>query len=185
VRIDNTAGGRLAAEHFAQRGHRRVAYLMGNPVHKYSREMLAGFRARGKELGLDQDDQFILELPKWAGANGRPFLESLAKIDPRPTALFASETGFAIDMCRVLTGAGMRVPEEFGVLGYELSESNMTHPDVSRIELPTNEIGKQGAALLHQLVREPSLLPTEMRLKPVCVDRGSVRTPAAEGRITF
>ena len=75
---------------------------MGNPIHQYSREMLAGFRAAAKEFGLDQDPGLILDLPKWAGSSGRPFLESLARIDPKPTALFASETRFAIDMWRVL-----------------------------------------------------------------------------------
>ena len=175
VRIDNEVGGRLAAEHFAQRGHRRVAYLMGNPIHQYSREMLAGFRAAAKEFGLDQDPGLILDLPKWAGSSGRPFLESLARMDPKPTALFASETRFAIDMWRVLTGAGLAVPEDFGILGYELSDSHSTNPGVSRIELPTDQIGKHGATLLHQLVLEPSLPPQDLLIKPVCVDNGSVR----------
>jgi len=178
VRVDNAAVGRLAAQHLASRGHRRVAYLAGgNDNFVYQVETLAGFRAARTEFGLDEDERLILPLPIWASGDGQRIVEWVRRADPKPTALFASELDFAAGVCRTLRQAQMDVPGDISVLGYELGEVGPQTREFSRIESPMTEVGRQGAALLHRIAVESVIPPREVKIAPRLVEGGTVTPP--------
>src|SRR5262245_28125176 len=62
--VDYVAVGRLAVQHLASLGHRRIACLQSNQTLGYRRRMLEGFRAAINELGLDDDERLILTPPE-------------------------------------------------------------------------------------------------------------------------
>jgi len=175
VHMDNAAVGRLAAQHLASRGHRRVAFLAGNPAYVYQPEMENGFRVARKEFGLDEDEGLILDLRRWVGESR--LMEWLQNAEPRPTAFFASEFDLAADVCRILKNAGMVVPDDISVLGYELGQLGPKSKDISRIEAPMTEVGRQGAALLHRIVAEPGQPPREVKIAATLAEGRSVVPP--------
>jgi len=166
ARIDNVAVGRMAAQHLAARGHRRVAYLRGGDEDfVYQLEALAGFRAAASELGLDQDEELILTPAQWVGQR---VIDTLWKRDSKPTALFASEFDLATGVAQVLRDAGFAVPGDLEVLGYELSRVE-SHANSTRLEAPMAEVGRQGAALLHRIAVEAATTPQEIKISPSLV----------------
>ena len=183
VRVDNPAVGRLAAQHLASRGHRHVGYLRGDPDFRYVHEAEGGYRAASKEFGLDEDERFIVPLPAWAGTDGKRVIEWLQHTEPKPTALFVSEFAVAADLCRCLREAGLEVPGDVSILGYELGELGSTSKDVTRIESPMIEVGRQGAALLHRIAVEPGEPPQEVKIAPRLVEGGSIAPPRSVGGI--
>jgi len=168
VNVDNAAAGRLAAQHLASLGHRRIAFLGGDMQFVYQEQTLAGFRATVKELGLDDDERLIGNASLWNAPNAELIIEWLRNTGP--TAVFTPEFDWASEMCRILKQTRVQVPKEISLLAYEpVSPTARAHP-FARIELPMDEVGKQGAMLLHQMVLDPRGEPREIKIPPLLIE---------------
>ena len=155
VTVDNFAVGRQAVEHLAALGHRRIAFLGSNLRYVYEQETLAGFRATLRELDLDDDDRLIGNLSSWTDGAEAPLVDWLRDADPMPSAVFASEYDWAPWVHLMLKEAGIEVPKQISVLGYESASMATQRENFTRIELPMNEVGRRGALSLHGIVMKP------------------------------
>jgi LacI family transcriptional regulator len=123
VVADRGAAGRLAADHFAARGFRHLAYI-AHPWWKYNRLMFRGLVARGQELGCEvhlrrmhgERPEYARNSPEQWRYQQVDFTESLRRF-PKPVGLLASSDITAGRYCRWIVEAGWRVPEDVAVLG--------------------------------------------------------------------
>jgi len=179
VNVDNFAVGRLAVQHLASLGHRRIAFLGSHLRFAYEREILEGFHAAVKELGLDEDERLIANLTSWTDGAETRLVDWLRNSDPMPSAVFASEFDFAPWVQATLKEAQINVPTDISVLGCESASLATKSQNLTRIELPMTEVGRQGALLLHSLASEARVESSEVKISPSLIQGGSTRAPSS------
>ena len=173
ITIDDVEGGRMAARHLLELGHRRIGFVGDVEENRYgfdsSARRRAGFEAELAEAGFPLDPELIEQRP-----HGRELAreagEALLGRDDPPTAVFASSDVQAIGVLEAAQAAGMPVPGELSVIGFDNVEA-AGYIGLSTIAQPLEESGALGAELLlRALTGEPV---TGCRMTLTTVDRGS------------
>jgi len=149
VGSDNHTGARAAARLLLEAGHRRFGVIRG-PVGVWSAEQrLAGYREELIGAGLDIDSVPI-ESGGYDLEGGARAAQALLSTGPdRPTALLVANDMAAIGAVRYCATAGIRVPEEVSLVGFDgIPLSQMWHPRLSTIGQDAVGIGRAAARLL-------------------------------------
>jgi LacI family transcriptional regulator len=184
VLVDNEAGGYRAMEHLYELGHREVAFVRGPREVFDSRIRWKGIRRFAREAGLRLSPTLIRDLPDTMGSNsgfegGLRLTENLIQSGERFTALLAFDDLTAYGSIRALSEAGLRVPEDCSVIGFDdIPAAAFSTPGLTTIQQPMGEMGEYAAEyiLRHleqrgegeaQPYSEPHLMP------PTLVARGS------------
>jgi LacI family transcriptional regulator len=140
VRIDYSAGIDAAVHHLIELGHRRIAFISG-PMR------LASARVRHKAFmectardHLDANPNLIQE-GNHRFDGGRDAMKRILDSQARPTALMASNDLTAIGAMGAIAEAGLRVPKDISVVGYDdIQLSSFTMPPLTTVSLPRAEI---------------------------------------------
>lgn len=170
--FDNQAGAYIAVQHLSDHGHERVAILTGGPENFDAQERLAGYRAAVDDAGLVADSS--LELAgDFTRETGREMIEAFLTLDPRPTALFASNDSMAFGALRGVHEAGLEVPEDVALVGFDdIPTAEYVTPPLTTVHAPTQELGEQ--AMDHLLGRlEDEGPPSHQTLETRLVRRKS------------
>lgn len=165
--FDNRVGAYAAVEHLAEHGHERIAILTGGPENFDAQERLAGYRAAVEDFSLVANSALEIE-GDFTRATGRKAVERVLDLDPRPTALFASNDSMAIGALRGLHDAGLRVPDDVALIGFDdIPTSRYVTPSLSTVHVPMQEFGEHAMqSLLAALAgeAEPSHRTLETKL---------------------
>jgi LacI family transcriptional regulator len=149
VSVDDVAGGRLAVEHLIAQGHRRIAYISG-PAHLHQiRDRRAGALDAVAAAGLPP--QVLHELPTahMTVADGRDAAARLLGLADRPTAVFCANDLLALGLEQALYAAGVKVPEEVAIVGYDDIEfASAVAVPLTSVRQPAAEMGRLAAQLL-------------------------------------
>ncbi|MFB9364191.1 LacI family DNA-binding transcriptional regulator [Actinoplanes nipponensis] len=151
VAVDDVLGGRIAVEHLAEQGHTRVAVVGGPESIGQVRERLEGARQIWAELGLPPDDLIYLPTAALTVAEGRSAGERLAGIPARrrPTAAFCANDLLALGLLQQTIGAGLRVPEELAIVGFDDIEfAAAAAVPLTSVRQPRQELGRAAAQLV-------------------------------------
>ncbi len=174
VTHDDERGGRLAAEHLLQLGHRRIAQLSGPSDVSSFVERGTGFRDR-----LDGSGAVLIEPDDTAAhpvlAEGRRLMELLlAEPTQMPTAIFAHNDLMAFGALEALGKQGLSCPKDVAVVGYnDTPMTAFTNPPITTIRLPGYELGRMAADTAVLLMEGRELSGTSLSLPPVLVPRDS------------
>ncbi|NEW09292.1 LacI family transcriptional regulator [Paenibacillus sp. SYP-B3998] len=147
VIVDDYLGGRLAARHLLDRGHRRIAVLS----EKHNGERVRGFRQALEAEGLELPDELVqtcdyrIEDGKRAAANW------LAHAN-RPTALFCCNDLSAIGALQAARENGISVPGELSIVSFDNTLlAAVSAPSLTTIAQPIEQMGK---LVIDMLVKE-------------------------------
>jgi LacI family transcriptional regulator len=167
VEGDSERIGRLAAEHFLERGFENFGYF-GSAWTGFSKQREQGYRQTLIEAGHSLSSCYSEFLPSpptdasWTGEDRqvRDWLQTL----PKPAGVLASNDLPArrlADMCRQMR---IRVPEEVAILGVDNDELEclLSQPPLSSVVNPAEQIGFEAAKLLDQLMSGQQ--PPSMRI---------------------
>lgn len=153
VLVQDREGGILVARHLLGLGHRRFGYVTG-PAQAYAeQERWAGFRGTLAMAGIPE-----ATVARWPGdyhvgtgvAAGERFLGTTE----RPTAVFAASDMMAIGFLRTVRAAGVRVPDDVAVVGFDGIEfADYCEPPLTTIRQPREAMGREAAELLVRLIR--------------------------------
>jgi len=175
VGADNYTGGLLAGRHLVGLGHRRIASILGPLDHPYVQERRRGLRDALHEAGLELDPGLEADTGfEEALIRGRT--RELLRLPPRrrPTALFAYHDSAAFTVLDELAKAGVRVPEEVSVVGFnDIDAAAHVRPALTTVRQPFADMGQRAAEiLLTTLDRTESdetsqriVLPTELIIR--------------------
>src|SRR3974390_1234220 len=124
VIVDNELGGYLALEHLYSLGHRKIALIPGPTALTDSSPRWRGIRNCAKERGLELDPRLIMDLPESRDPmssfeSGHKLTEDLIRQKRPFTALVAFDDMSAFGAIRALNKAGIRVPEQCSVIGFD------------------------------------------------------------------
>ncbi|AKH82096.1 LacI family transcriptional regulator [Streptomyces sp. CNQ-509] len=145
VGTTNWAGAYEATTHLLDRGHRRIALVTGPPHHLYARARTAGYRSAMSAAGIDGDPAMI-RYGTYDRASGAEQVRALCELPEPPTALFICSDHMAIGGYEALAAAGLRVPEDVSVVGFDdLPEARWVSPALTTVRQPLKDMG--GSAL--------------------------------------
>ena len=164
VDVDNVAGAAHAVAHLVSGGRRSIATVTGRKDMSAGQDRLAGYRQGLQAAGLPADDALIEagDFTSDAGARAMRFL--LIK-RPRLDAVFVASDLMAVGVFQALAEAGRRVPEDVAVVGYDDDPVAATlQPPLSSVRQPIEEMGREMARLLLDLVHSPDRSPRKVLL---------------------
>jgi LacI family transcriptional regulator len=160
VLVDNEAGGALAMRHLVELGHRRIAVIRGPEELFDSAPRWAGVREAAAEAGIRFDERLVFQLPGLvdpaSGFEGgldcaRRMLVSGCAF----TAVLAFDDLTALGVVRGLTEAGLRVPRDCSVLGFDdVLPAAVATPAITTIRQPLREMGLLAAEWMLEAVEE-------------------------------
>jgi len=173
IEIDNRAAAYGMTQHLASLGHRSIAYVSGPASNILERERFQGFKDGLETAGLPFDPALILPGDYTIEAGVRAGQDLVAR-STRPTAVFCTSDEMAIGLMRTLFSAGLRVPEDISVAGFDDIEfAAVAEPPLTTIHQPRRELGQAAASALIELLQgRPS--PKRIRLETELVIRDSV-----------
>lgn len=175
--VDNFGGAREMTEHLVRSGRRRIAFLGGPASNFEARERERGYRA-----GLPKDVQPWLLQGDFFEAGGQRAGELLLNLDPgaRPDAVFAANDIMAIGLLGTLVAAGVRVPEDIALAGFDdIPVARYVSPALTTMHVPIAALGSQALDALADALEENStdasatVMPVQLVVRRSC---GAART---------
>ncbi len=141
----DSEGARIAVEHLVTLGHRSIAHIDGG-TGAGAAARRAGFERTCRQLDVEQFEVIAGDYTEHAGVNGTKRL--LAR-KQRPTAIFGANDLVAIGVLDTLVEAGLRVPEDVAVIGYDNSPlARLSRLSLSSIDQSTDILGRVAVDLL-------------------------------------
>ena len=152
VLLDNKQGGRDAAQHLLDLGHRDIAVISGPAQLLTVRHRLEGATDALADAGVPLPENAIVP-GDFSREGGRLATLQLLEQAPKTTAIFALNDLMARGVLMALESLGRKVPEEISVIGFDdLPVAEDTSPRLSTIRLPLEEIGARAM----RMVLEPA-----------------------------
>jgi LacI family transcriptional regulator len=175
ARCDSAQGAYQLTRLLLERGHRQIALLTGSPHVATSIDRLDGYRRALREFDLAESAEMVL-YGAFTLESGQEMTRLALAMNPRPTAIFAGNNFIAIGMMQSLHEAGIRVPEEMSVVGFDdLPASLLIDPFLTVAVQPAYEMGVQALKMLiNRLTGDGTSAPQEVILPVEIVERRSV-----------
>jgi DNA-binding LacI/PurR family transcriptional regulator len=153
TRIDDAAAARTAVEHLLSLGHTHIGLIGGDtadpmrftPPHHRQR----GYRAALEAAGLTPDPTMEV-LGYFTVDGGRAAAETLLALPERPTAIFAESDEMAYGAIRALRTAGLRVPHDVAVIGFD----DHVHSELMDLSTVRQPVAEQARDLTLRLLGE-------------------------------
>src|ERR1700681_3836876 len=159
VMVDNEAGGRLALEHLHQLGHHKIAFIRGPKMLIDSAPRWKGIQKFAQSAGIEIDPALVQQLPESLDPNssfesGFRFAEELLQRKKRFTALMAFDDLTALGAIRALTKAGVKVPEQCSVTGFDdVALSAMSAPSLTTVRQPLEAMGTNAVNIVMENIK--------------------------------
>ena len=172
--VDQIEGARLATSHLLDLGHDTVLHLPGP-----ADWLEAAARREGWRMALEERGRPIPELMAegdWSSHSGYEVSRVMLR-ESRPTAVFAANDQMALGLLRALHEAGLRVPEDVSVVGFDdLPESGFFTPPLTTVRQDFRELGRRTMALILRVLAG-ELNASEPLVEPHLIVRSSTAPP--------
>ncbi|WP_260328498.1 substrate-binding domain-containing protein [Streptomyces sp. Ag109_O5-1] len=128
--------------HLLSAGHRRIVFLGGLPGNTALDARVAGYRAALAEYGLPEDAARVVDCGLGRSAGLRAMTELLRR-ERKFTAVVAGDDMVAAVALRAIADAGLRVPEDISVVGYnDIPPAEDFDPPLTAVRTPAEELGR-------------------------------------------
>lgn len=165
-------GGEVATQALIAAGHRRIAFISGEPWMEASDQRMEGYERALRAAGVPVDPSLVVE-GNFLPSGGRNATLRLLDDGARPDAIFCANDLMAVGCYEALKERGIRVGEEIAVMGYDDQEiAQQLAPPLSTVLLPHREMGQWAARMI---VGNEDLTPEQVRLECPLVLRDSHR----------
>ncbi len=186
VVLDHKVAARLALTHLKDLGHRDIAFFKGHPVSSDSGERWAAVCETAQELGIAIKPELTVQIESTVSTPqlGYPIAKQLLERKQHFTALFAYNDISAIGAIWALREAGLRVPEDVSVMGFDdIPAAAFNNPGLTTVRQPLERMGQIAAKTLIDRIEGTSEYVAEIAIEPELVVRAST-TRAASHRAT-
>jgi DNA-binding LacI/PurR family transcriptional regulator len=157
VTMHNIDGVKAATEHLLARGRTRLLAFGAHPgeVIGSAGLRLTGYRQALEAAGIAYDEQLVVEVGNWHRYDGaaamREFLASGVDFD----GVVAFNDSIALGAMRVMQEAGLRIPEDVAVIGFDdIDETRYTLPTLSTVSPGMDEIAETAVRFLQERISE-------------------------------
>ena len=176
---DNRLGGELITRHLIAKGHRRIVEILGPANFSTTEERSAGHRKALADAGIKADPQLAIH-GGFTRDGGYEAARAMISSGAAFTAIYAANDQMAVGALAALREAGLRVPEDVSVVGFDdIPMIRDVLPSLTTIRVPMREMGRRSMQIaIDRREHRPRVvvLPVEL------VERDSVARPATRGR---
>lgn len=172
VTVDDYRGAFLAVEHLIQTGRRRIAHLAGPDTLPNSRNRLNGYRDALLQYGLPIDPDLVISYDLTL-EKANIYVNHLLNLPQPPDALFAINDPTALEALKVCRSRSLRVPGDLAIVGFSNDPvSELVEPGLTTVAQPIDDIGREAARLLLDMMSghatgppESVVLPTQLLVR--------------------
>jgi LacI family transcriptional regulator len=178
VILDHRRAAELALGHLAALGHREIAFMKGPKVSSDTEVRWQSIAEVAKSLNLRMKPALCVEIDVSTPFPdmGYPVVQKLVASGEPFTALFAFNDVSAIGAIRALRDAGMQVPQDVAVVGFDdIPIAAYNTPSLTTIRQPLRRMGEIAARTLLDRIRNGTGTPTEVAVEPELIVRESTR----------
>lgn len=169
VAVDHEQGARDAVRHLLNLGHRTVAHVAGPDGWFDARARVDGWRDELRRAGAEISEPIA---GGWDARDGYAAAAKLLELPQLPTAVFAANDLLALGLMRRLHEAGLRVPGDVAVVGYDDSAgSDFFTPALTTIRQPFDLVGTRAMSVLIKTIEGGK--PSNMLIMPTLIVRES------------
>ncbi|MWV58618.1 LacI family DNA-binding transcriptional regulator [Rathayibacter sp. VKM Ac-2754] len=169
-------GGQQSTEHLVSLGHRRIAFVGGDARNPGLRARYGGYREALASAGIAEDPALVSE---HGMASAEWIVPGLLALDDPPTAIVATNDADAFQAIRAVVGAGLTVPGDVSVMGYDDTFAVLpTAPLLSTVRTPMHDIGRLAVDTLVRMHDGIAPISHRIELATTLVIRESTAPPA-------
>ncbi|MGB5354861.1 MAG: LacI family DNA-binding transcriptional regulator [Woeseia sp.] len=129
-------------------GHKKIAFITGDPDHKAVANRFAGFKDGLKDSGLKFDERLVIAGDNSFGS-GEEGGHQLLKLRNRPTAIFAANDDMAVGVIRAARKLGIDIPGQLSVGGFDdIALARQVDPSLTTIRQPLVRMAERAVSLL-------------------------------------
>lgn len=173
ISVDYTNGIREAVEHLVSLGHQRIGFISGPLGLKSARTRKTAFLTCMRQCGIRENQQVLVHGNHKVDGGQAAMREILAMAN-RPTAVLTSNDLTAIGALHAIFNAGLSVPEDISVIGFDDIElTQFTQPPLTTVRLSREELGRKAFDALYQSAEGLSNTGLRMRVSTSLVLRQS------------
>lgn len=179
--LDHQRAVQMALQHLFDLGHRDIAFIRGQSFSSDSADRWRAIQSTADEIGIRVRPELTVQLDvdDPSPMRAHALTKDLIARKQRFTALFAYNDISAIGAIRAIREAGMRVPEDVSVVGFDDIRDAAYHvPSLTTVRQPLRKMGEIAARSLVQRIEGRKDYPDEIAIEPELVVRestGSVR----------
>ena len=174
--LDHKLAVGMALKHLKEHGHKELAVLRGQALSSDSGVRWEAICEAAKELGIRIPEELVLQLE---GMDSTPTLgyaytkRLLARGKPF-TALFAFNDITALGAIWALREAGLRVPEDVSVVGFDdIPAAGYSNPSLTTVRQPLNRMGRIAAQTLVDQIEGRGEYQKQIAIEPEFMVRDS------------
>lgn len=172
VGIDDDVAAQSVVHYLAGQGRQRIALINHDLRYRYARLRQQGYAYQLKEQQLAW--QAIAYASELSFSAGKASMNQLLAGETRPDAVFAVSDTLAAGAMAAIQQAGLRIPQEIAVVGFDGSElADMVSPPLTTLAQPSREIGRRACELVLQKIIRPDSPPQCVIMQGELVVRAS------------
>jgi LacI family transcriptional regulator len=186
IELDHVLAAKYALEHLHKLGHRRIAFIKGQTFSSDTIVRWSAICKIARKLDLSIDPRLVVQLEGSAPgiAPGRAAAAELLRRKRPFTAIFAFNDLSAIGAITLLNEAGIQVPVDTSVVGFDdIPSASTNNPALTTVRQPLHEMGQVAATTLLRLIQPENASPPNnlIRVLPTFITRES--TSIAPSRV--
>ena len=187
VDVDNRKGSREAVTHLCRQGFRRIVMIVRNDRTVFARNRIYGYQDGVTEICPPQviyveepngqqrpPEQADVEF--WTDGQAAKLEELAVRLvgEGKADAFLCADNEIAYHVLRALRGAGIRIPEEAGVVTFDnYPLAPFMDPPLTAVDVDTSRLGKAAAELLIQSIHEADRPPRQVLIGASLIRRMS------------
>lgn len=149
-----------------EKGHTKIGLIHGEATN-VTKNRLTGFYRTCKELGIDVPDEYVVASRYHDPEICAEVTEKLLKLPDPPTCIIFSDDFSGIGGMDVIRKAGLRIPEDISVAGYDgIHLSQVINPHLASCWQDTDTLGALSAEHLIRMIEEPKTTLVEQIMVP-------------------
>jgi DNA-binding LacI/PurR family transcriptional regulator len=174
--LDHRRAAWLALNHLLELGHQEIAFMKGSQFSSDCEDRWKAICEVAGELGIAMPPELVIQLEgdDPTPQLGYPFAQELLARKRPFTALFAYNDISAIGSIRAFQNAGLRVPEDISVVGFDdIQFAGHNNPSLTTVRQPLQKMGEIAARTLLNRIEERGDWVPEIAIEPEFVVRNS------------
>ena len=184
--IANVQGARAVVDHLIALGHRRIAIVTGPARNIDAQQRLDGYRLAVRSHGGEWSPELEME-GDFTEPSGYEAATRLLTLERRPTAVFAANDYMAIGVLGALSDAGVKVPEDVAVAGFDdIAMARYLNPPLTTVHVDAFRLGERAVerllAIGHDTPSGHEELPTTLVIRGSCGSSAGDDARAGVGR---
>jgi LacI family transcriptional regulator len=151
VEVQNTDGAYMLTRHLIEQGYRRIGFIEGVEGQISSDDRKRGYLNALEAAGIAVDPSIIIPHGNYKELGGYEAMKCL--LQENIEAVFAASDMMAIGAMRAIRDAGLRVPDDIAVAGFDdIPYASVFTPSLTTVRQPISQLGDEVAKVLVNLL---------------------------------